>query len=69
MANEKKTEITVTAAQDSRWRAGLNFTREPRTVEVTDAQLDVIKADPRLVIITPDDEDGGTKGSGSKKGK
>lgn len=43
--------VTVVAKQESRMRAGLAFSREPRSVEVTEKQLEAIKADPMLAIV------------------
>lgn len=54
MATEKKSSVTVAAKQPSRWRVGLQFTAEARTVEVTEDQLKLIEADPLLaIVITP----------------
>jgi len=57
MSKETKeitTKITVVAKQTSRFRAGLQFTQEPRDVEVTDQQLQAIKGDPLLAIVVPE---------------
>lgn len=45
--------LTVVAKQPSRWRAGINFTAEPQTVEVTEKQAKAIAEDPLLAIIEP----------------
>lgn len=42
--------LTVTAPQGRRFRAGLEFGRDPRQVEVTPEQAAVIAADPLLVV-------------------
>lgn len=53
MATRKQTKpgsYTVRSKTDRRRRAGLVFTREPQTVELTDEQRQAIEADPLLVI-------------------
>lgn len=42
--------LTVTAPQGRRFRAGLEFGRDPRQVEVTPEQAATIAADPLLVV-------------------
>jgi hypothetical protein len=47
--------IKVVAKQpQGRCRAGFQFTTEPREVEVTEAQYEMIKADPILSIVHGD---------------
>lgn len=51
-------KITVVAKQEKgRMRAGLHFTMQARTVEVTDEQLEMIEADPYLAIVPTPKED------------
>ena len=45
--------IWVVAKQESRMRAGFQFTREPRSVDVTEEQLKLILADNLLAIVPP----------------
>tara|TARA_A100001391_G_scaffold50885_1_gene30954 strand:- start:32559 stop:33308 length:750 start_codon:yes stop_codon:yes gene_type:complete len=49
--DDEKGLIEVTGPKKGRWRAGMYFTREPRVVEVTFEQLQMIQADPVLTWI------------------
>lgn len=50
-AAPRKTALRVRAKQPRRFRAGLEFSSEPRNVSVTAAQREAIEADPVLEII------------------
>jgi hypothetical protein len=54
-ANEVKlNKVWVVAKQpEGRWGAGMQFTQEPREVELTDEQLKQIEADPVLQLVMP----------------
>ena len=53
MAEKQKTEkITVVAKQAKGfWRAGLFFSNEPTTVDVTEDQRKTIEAEPMLAVV------------------
>lgn len=42
--------VSVTSRQPSRMRIGKTFTGEPSVIEVTQDELDALKADPQLVV-------------------
>jgi len=52
-AGGKKPALKIHATQDSRWRAGINFGREPQTILVSrlsKKKIELLKADPMLVV-------------------
>lgn len=46
----KTTEVTVAAKKDSFRRIGREFSAEPVIIEVTEAELEVLQAEPLLVV-------------------
>lgn len=42
--------VSVTSRQPSRMRIGQTFTGEPTVIEVSEEELDALKADPQLVV-------------------
>jgi hypothetical protein len=52
---EATEKIWVVSKQESRMRAGFQFTREARDVEVTEDQFKLIVGDPLLAIVPPPD--------------
>lgn len=51
--NESKeglVSVMVVATQPKRMRIGKEFTPEPQVVDVDEAELEEIKADPKLVV-------------------
>ncbi len=58
MAKAEKEKVNLTTVwvlakqPQGRWKAGLQFTPEPREVEVTDEQLELIAADPVLQVLS-----------------
>jgi len=52
-AGGKKPALKIHATQDSRWRAGMNFGREPQTIlvsKLSKKKIEMLKADPMLVV-------------------
>ncbi len=52
-AGGKKPALKIHATQDSRWRAGMNFGREPQTIlvsKLSKKKIGMLKADPMLVV-------------------
>ncbi len=50
---QKKSALKIHATQDSRWRAGMKFGRDPQTILVSKLSKEKIKllqADPLLVV-------------------
>ena len=45
--------VSVTSRQPSRMRIGKTFTGEPSVIDVTQDELDALKADPQLVVTDP----------------
>lgn len=50
---EATEKVWVVAKQDSRMRAGHQFTREAREVELTEDQLKAVASDPMLAFVPP----------------
>ncbi|MBK1868260.1 hypothetical protein [Taklimakanibacter albus] len=50
--DEKKIKVIVAGPDKGRWRLGTKFGPEGTPIEVTKAELDVIKADPLLRILS-----------------
>jgi len=52
-AGGKKPALKIHATQDSRWRAGMNFGREPQTIlvsKLSKKKIELLKSDPMLVV-------------------
>lgn len=50
-------KVQVTSKPERFRRAGLEFTREPREVEVTAEQAEALRAEPMLVVAVVDGEE------------
>lgn len=48
---EKKIPVSVAASQASRWCIKKQFTPEPQEIEVTEAELEELHADPVIIVI------------------
>lgn len=49
--NNEFTKVRVVGPAQGRWRIGMQFTREGKTIDVTEDELIALNADPDLVVI------------------
>lgn len=69
MASKKKQFAAVVSSRPRRfWRAGMEFTQEEKPVIVSEETLEVLKAEPMLLVHSAEEVKAGDGGGGRKRG-